>query len=835
MKSASFASVAVLTLALGIGSTTAMFSIVSAVLWQPLPYPNAARIVQIVENVPAEESFSGRAMRLASMSPDEFDWWRQNARSIAAMAVAMPDSRTIMTSDGTVLLAGQKVSPALFTIKNVQPLLGRGMQADEERPDAHVVVLGSDTWRRYFAGDATILDRDLTLSGEKYTVVGVMPSEFGDEAYWIPYAVAPSAPGSMQLIRVSSMLREGVSVEAATAEITALGARLRGSGVGPGGPPRFEVVLEQAQMVAAVRPALRVLIVAVFVVLLIVCANVTNLLLVKGAGRHREIGIRRALGAARGRIVRLLLIEGLILSLAGGVLGTILAYGAVQVVKAISIIQIPGRFRYALGPLGTTILPRADEVRLDPTVLAFALGISLVTGLVFALAPAFRLSRSDHRAANGATGLTVREGMPSRRSNRVGYSLAIMQLGLATALLIGGGLLLHSFLKLSSVFLGFDPNTQIFQLVVPREYSRAQKMTIAYDIRARLQALPGIEAAGFINTPPFVPASMRGTFIPVASSEKREQLGPDDSSQTRAVSPGYLQALGVRVLEGRWLTEHDGANQQRVLIVNRAWVKRFSPDKSPIGLTVTSSGARGRQITWEIVGVVDDLRLRMDDGPQSQPGNVLPLVAFMDLRQVLALSADRMDDPKAADLDFLLGGDSGLGFAIRSRGGSLTLRDVRRVVHAIDPASAVEDLATMQDVFWGIIGRQRFYTVVVGTFGTIAGLIAAIGIYGVLAYAMTQRTQEFGIRLALGAQPRKVLRLVLGHGGILVMIGIGLGVAGALAITRYLSSMLFGLTAVDPLTYVAVAGLFAAVALIACYLPARRATKVDPVVALRYE
>jgi putative ABC transport system permease protein len=835
-KEPSFTAVAVLTLALGIGATTAIFSIVSAVLWQPLPYPNAARIAQIIENVPAEESMSGRAMRLPSMSPEEFNWWRQNVRVLAAMAVSMPDTRTVLTADGAVRLTGQRVSPSLFSIRSVQPVLGRGLYADEERPDANVVVLSADIWRRYFGSDPEIINRAVALSGQTYTVVGVMPPEFGDQAYWTPYAVAPSRLGATELVRVTALLREGISLEAATAEVNSLGAQLRGGAAGPGGTPRFEVVLEQAQMVASVRPALRVLVVAVIVVLLIVCANMTNLLLVRGAARHREIGIRRALGAARGRVVRQLLTEGLVLSLAGAVLGTLLAYGGVQLIKTISVIELPSRFRNAPGLMASTILPRADQVKLDPTVFAFALGLSLLTGLIFALAPAFRLSRSDHRRAISAAGFATRGGMPSRAGNRTGYFLAVVQLGLATTLLIGGGLLFHSFLKLSSLFLGFDPDTQIFQVVSPREHLRSRKLALGYDVSARLSALPGVEAAGLASAQPLQQAGgPGGLYLPPDWESQRNSLDDEYRSAVRGVSPGYLQAMGVRLLEGRWLNEDDAPGRPQVILVNRAWVERFSPGKSPIGTNVVfvTTGRIKRPITWQIVGVIENVRLRMDGGMDSQPNPKLPLLGFVELRQFLTSPNPDIDRVSPdLDMDELAGG---YGFAVRRNGDPLSFADLRRVVRELEPAAAVESLATMGDVVSGIIARQRFYTVVVGVFAAIAGLIAAIGIYGVLAYAMTQRTQEFGIRLALGARPRKVLGLVLGHGVMLVMIGVGFGVAGALAITRYLSSMLFGLTALDPLTYVAVAALFTAVALIASYVPARRATKVDPLVALRYE
>jgi putative ABC transport system permease protein len=837
-QSPGFTVIAVLTLALGIGATTATFSIVNAVLWRPSPYPNAPRIVQIVENVPAEESFTGRAMRLPSMSPLEFDWWRRNARSFELIAVTMPDSRTAATADGTVLLNGARVSPALFAIRNVPALLGRGLYADEERPDSRVVALGAHTWRRHYGADPGIINRNVILAGQSYTVVGVMPPEFGGEDFWIPYIVELPRPGTVELVRVTSLLREGVSLEQAAVEVTALGTQLRGGGPGEGGRPRFELALEQDQMVAGARPSLRVLVVAVSAVLLIVCANVTNLMLVRGAGRRREVGVRRALGATRGRVIRQLLTEGVVLSFAGGVLGVMFAYGAVSVVRRSSVIELPGLFRNALGPGGPIILPRADEAHVDLGVLAFTLGLSLATGILFALAPAVRLSRADNRENLSASLFSTRGGSSDRRSSRVGHALAVLQIALATTLLIGGGLLLHSFVNLSSVFLGFDAETQIFQLVNPREYPRSRKLNMAYDLVRRLGALPGVEAAGFVNAPPLLPASARANlYLPPEWEAQRETLGDEYRTSIRGVSPDYLRAMGVRLLDGRWLDERDGPGRPQVMLVNRAWVEKFSPNRSPIGTSVVfvTMGRIRRPISWEVVGIVENVRLRMESVATNEPGQDLPLLGFMDLRQLLAVSGDDLDRP-SMDLDMLMGElNGGLGFAVRTTGQPLTFAELRRVARDVSPAATVEGVATMGDVFSGIIGRQRFYAIVAGIFGTIAALIAAIGIYGVLAYAMSQRTQEFGIRLALGARPRAVLRLVLGQGIVLVLLGILSGIAGAISLSSYLSSMLFGLTPLDAVTYIAVSVLFSGIALFAAYVPARRATKVDPLIALRYE
>jgi len=548
-----FTAVAVLTLALGIGATTTIFSVIHAVLLRPSPFPNADRLVQIVENVPAEDSVTGRAIRLSSMNLSEFDFWRRSAHTLANIAITVPDTRTMTTQDGIQLLTGARISPALFPMRGVKPMLGRWMNPDGEQRESDVVVLSLATWRRFLGSDPNLVGRTIALDGRPYTVIGVMPPEFGEQAFWTPFVAELPQPGSVQLVGVTALLRDGVALETAAAEITTLGTGLRGVPSGRGGPPRFEVVRVDEAEVAAVRPALRVLVVAVVAVLLIVCANVANLLLVRGAARHREIAIRRAIGAARGRIVRQLLTESLVLSLAGAVGGTAMAYAGVLLVKAASLITIPARFRGALGPLGQTILPRADQVALDPTVLVFALALSVLTGIVFGFAPALRLSRVHHGQFVGAD-LTTPGDVSGRRSHRAGHLLAVVQMGLATTLLIGSGLLLRSFVNLSTVFLGFRLDTQIFQLVAPREYGRSRKMTLAYDLAARLSALPGVEAAGFINQPPLTSARIfQNLYLPAALEAQRNSFGDDDRTVIRGVSSGYLPALGVRLIEGRWL------------------------------------------------------------------------------------------------------------------------------------------------------------------------------------------------------------------------------------------------------------------------------------------
>jgi putative ABC transport system permease protein len=837
-----FAAVAIVTLALGIGATTATFSVVRGVLLQPLPFKDADRIVRIVENVPAAESFSGRPTRLPSMNLAEFDWWRTEATTLSHMAVAMPETRTVVTANGATRLQGARVSPALFEMRGVPPLVGRWLRADEERPaTAAVVVLAESTWRRYFGGDANLVGRGIALGGQAHTVVGVMPDSFGPEAFWMPFVVGASR-GAVMFVPVTARLRDSVTLEAATAEINTLGARLRRGALPPGHPARFEVIGEQDQMVAGVRPALRMLVLSVAVVLLIVCANVGNLLLTRGLRRHQEIGLRRALGATRFRVVRQLLTESIVLSVAGGVAGAAFAYVAVSFVRAAGVIEVPARFRFALGRLGETILPRVNEITVDPGALLFASTLSLVTGVVFGLVPAVQLSSVDQGTVTAAA--STQRGASSV-STYVGGLLASVQLALATALLVTAGLLVYSFVKLSSLPLGFDAGTQIFQLVSPGDFPPSRKLALAAAVEEQLQAQAGVDAVGFTNTaqPLEVDRSQR-TIVPPSWPVDGADPGDDNRSEGRSVTAGYLRALGVRLVEGRWFDDRIPAGPAQPMLVNRAWVRRFSPNRSPIGTTaVGRCSALSRacvDTSYEIVGVVDDVRLRLEGGSGEPIGGFprtdMPKVVFGGLRHALP-PPEVMDRPGRVDMGGAgsAGGPDGFAFAVRVRSAPLTAAHLRRVVREVDPLLSVEDLSTMGEVVSAITARPRVYAAVLSAFGGFAAFIAAMGVYGVLAYSMSQRTREFGVRLALGAVPSQVLRLALRQGVLVVAVGIPAGVMGATAVTRYLSGMLFGLTPLDVVTYATVAIGFAVVAMFASYLPARRATRVNPVVALRCE
>jgi predicted permease len=811
----------VVTLALGLAASTAIFSVVNAVLLRPLPYAQPERVVQIVENVPAEESPSGIAMRMSAMSTDDLLWWQENSQTLSHWAMSISDYRTFAAADGTVRLSGALVSPALFATHGMLPVLGRGLEPDDERADASVVVLGESMWRRYFASDASVLGRAITLEGRSYTIVGVMPAEFGREAYWLPFVATASTPGQFRLLPVTALVRDGVSLEAASAEINALGAQLRGVEPESGAAPRFELVRELDQLTAGVAPALRVLVVSVAAVLLIVCANVANLLLVRGTKRHEEIAVRRALGATRGRIARQVLTESLLLSIIASAIGVALAYGAVALLKALAAVELSERFATTLGG---EILPRLDDIAIDPAALGFIVVTSLATAALFGSLPGWRLARIGEAAPRGAagTGKTV-----------VGQVLATAQLALAMILLIGAGLLLKSFVKLTAVDAGFEPRSALsFELVIPGDYTPERRLQTAEDLAARMATHSQVEAIGFTDVPPLTAGMLLGGgLLPTGASADEVRADFDlpmqQRNQQRFADAGYLRALGARLVIGRGFDDEDPTRPGLAALVSRAYAQHYFPSVSPIGATIGSSYG-----TLTIVGVVNDVRLR---GLDSEPERTVFIEPRQALTAIRASASPAWRSPEA-DRMFLTLGSGSVAFVVRTTGDPLAvIADLRNAANEIAPELAIDRALPMEDVVSGTTTRPRFYATLISVFGAVAALIAVVGIYGVLAYVVSQRTREIGIRMALGAQRGTVLKLVLGRGVAMIAIGSMLGLAGAVALTRFLDGMLFGLSPLDVATYVVVAVGFASAAMLASYLPARRATSIDPLVALRHQ
>ncbi len=874
LKRPGFLAVAVVTLALGAGANTAIFSVVNTVLLQPLPYRDADRIVRIIQNRPPSASPGGLPSRLAALSTDDLQAWRPRSRTLSQMAAYGPAALTMTGREEPVRLAAARVSPALFPLLGIAPLTGRTFEAGEERSDADaVVVLSFTAWQKYFAADPDILTRTLTLDGRGYSVVGVMPRgfEFPDSQTeaWVPFVLtAPvRTPGerTLQIVQVIARVKDGVSLTAAQAEADAIfrqlredearqdaqflgrgrqagptpqagpmpqrfargpddgnrvvrggrapeartgepGMVMRRGGPGPEGPQRgglfgamppatVELSPLKDELVRPVRPALLVLLVSVGFVLLIACANVANLLLARAAGRQQEIAVRAALGASRGRLIRQTLTESLVLALMGSALGAALAWGAEQ----------------ALRTIGPADIPRLQQLRLDLPFFMFTIAIAMLTGILFGMAPALRLSRSSEMHAIKQGAVYPASGLSLFGRNRTRSVLAIVEISLAMMLLVGAGLLINSFLKLSNVNPGYDPsNVLAFQISLPQaRYDTAERDAFYERMLDRLRALPGVRAAAVSNTLPLQQGIVR---VSLRIFGRPEPTRPEDFTvaDVRIVSPDYLSAMGIRTLDGRALQPAAGAHPPRELLVNRSFVQRYLGGARAVGSRVNLDGPD----PWEIVGVVNDVR---HAGLAAEP---FPEI-YVDYRQATAAMPRGLRDAF---------------FTVRTTSSPLPLMtSVRGLVRQVDAQLVVDNMATMDQRLSASVARPRFYATLVGVFALIAVTLAAVGVYGVLSYAVSQCTREIGIRLALGASRRGVLGLVLRQGCAIAAIGIAVGLAGAAAVTRSLTTLLFDLTPFDPLTFGAVSVLLALVALAACYVPARRAMGVDPIAALRAE
>jgi putative ABC transport system permease protein len=824
-RSRGFTIAAILTLSIGIGATTAIYSVVDTILLQPLPFPDSDRLVRVIENAPPFAP--GRPIVQRGISHQEFLDWRTRAKTLTDPAAVIEMSqRMVKTPDGAAGLWGAMVSSNAFALLQTNPALGRTLgPGDDANPE--VVVLGHATWQRHFHGDPAIVGKALEfrtgallapIPPRFLTVVGVMPASFefptGALDFFTPIALDPSkrSPGITMIAR----LAPGASLQAATEEATLMGSAIRPpwpANMTPLTVPRFEAQSLKERAVSGLRPALRVLLAAVVVVLLIVCANVASLLLARGTARRRDIAVRLAIGASRGRIVRQILTECVVLAGAGGVLGALLGAAGVAMVKQLATVEAPGIFRLMFGD---SILPRGQEVGVDLKVLGVALAIAAVTSLLFGLLPALHLSRTNHLHAMGSRG-----SGSGRGESRVRAMLVVGQLVLATVLLVGAGLLANSFIKLSTFDKGYNPaNVLAFNLLFPDQYSTAHKGEVIETLLGRFRANPGVRAAGFTRHGLLIGEELTiGTFVPPGKTLEDMR---DNRSRTRSVSDGYLTAMGVPILEGRELSPADSAAAPGAIVLNRSAAQKFFGAASPVGQRMDwHVGKVQAQMT--VVGVVEDVRQR------AATDALVPEI-FFDYRQYLAL-IDR-DAPQRQNE----GAIGFLSFALRTTGPPETLVPVvRETVSALDPNIGIDAILPMDRLEASSTARERFYAVMLGVFAGVAGLLAAIGIYGVLAYSVVQRTQEIGIRMALGAQRGQVLALVLRKGVALAAIGIAIGLVGAAAGARYLQGMLFGIEPLDPVTFALVGIAFALVATLASYLPARRATEVDPIVALRVE
>lgn len=798
-KSSAFTAVALLTVAIGIGANTAIFSVVSAVLLNPQPYPNAERIVRVREEFPMLRGMSGASI----MTVDTLENWRDEAETLDALAGYRPASVTLTGAGEPVRLRGAEVSADMFRLLRVTPIVGRVFERLEERPGAnHVVVLSHTGWQQRFGGDPDIVGRPIRLDDNPHTVVGVMPQGFyfpdRETELWTPLVtmVPNRQPGEIIAFQGLGRVKPDVSIEQALVEGQTIIQRVQQARSGPIAEmaSTLRLIPLQDDMVGGARPALLALLAAVGFVLLIVVANLTNLLLARGAARQREMAVRAAIGADRRRLVRQLLTESTLLGLAGGAVGVVAAYWVIQ-------------FLPTLAPAD---IPRIDEVTLDSRVLGFALGLSVATGLLVGLVPALQGARLNLvRTLNGGS---ARSGSGFRllRADRTRSALAVAEIALAIVLLVGAGLLIRSFVTLTDIDPGYDPsNVLTARLNLPRtRYADPDtRRNLFTQLLERIEQTLGVEEAGFVS------------FLPLSSGESRvgvQIMGrPAPASienypiaRPQTVSAGYFPAMGLRLVDGRWLSRTDEVTGARVTMVNESFARQYL-EGDAVGHRLQLGGPGGIQ---EIIGVVADVR---HNGLDSEPAPEL----YGSYTQAM----DRLTE-------------GGTTLVIRTAGNPLPLVPfLRSAVFDIDPTLPLDDVMTMEARLATSVAQPRFYTMLLGLFATLALTLACVGIYGTLSYLVAQRRTEIGVRMALGASRANILSLVLRQGAWLTGIGVTVGLAGAYAVAGVLTSLLFGVTATDPLTFAIVPLILMTVALLACYIPARRATRVDPMVALRYE
>jgi putative ABC transport system permease protein len=791
-KKPGFTAVAIVTLSLGIGANTAIFSVVNGVLLRPLPYPQSDRLVML--------SVSDNGGVLGNTGYATFADWRERSRSFERMAAVRSWGGTLTGQGEPEVVGGLRVSADYFQLLGVSPALGRGFRAEEDRPDTRfVIVLGHALWRRRFNSDPHVVGKPVTLSDQTFTVVGVMPEGFEDflaanfyqpAQVWAPvgYDVAqPHACRDCQHLKAVARLKPGVTLAEAGAEMRSIMEVMAREHPKIYASPAVAVARLQDQFVGKIRPALYLLVGAVALVLLIACANVANLLLARATRRAREMAIRAALGAGRFRLVRQLLAEGLLLALAGAGGGLLLATWGTA----------------ALTALSPATMLRLQPVGADWRVLAFTLSLSLLTGLLFGLAPAWHAARQDVQLALKESG----GSSPGGRQGRLRGALVVAELALALMLLAGAGLLVRSFLRALEVAPGFE-SRNLLTMTVPAagaKYKEEAQVRAYYDeVSGRVAALPGVEAVGVVSNLPFGGNMDKSGFHVETKPLANPAQAP--SAERYGVSPDYLRAMGIPVLRGRAFTARDGPDAPLVALVNETAAKRVWPHEDPLGQRVRLGGPNDPPRT--VVGVVGDVsHYELETPPDLQA--YVPHAQWTD--SYMQLVVRTATDP-----------------------GGL-INPVREAVRAIDPNQPVYQIATMRELIATSLAPRRFTLALVAALAAVALLMAGVGIYGVMSYATAQRTPEVGIRIALGAQAADVLRLVVGQGMRLAAAGVALGLVGAFALTRLMSGLLFGVTAADPLTFAAVAALLVGVAALACYVPARRATKVDPLTALRSE
>ncbi len=790
LKKPGFAAITVLTLALGIGVNSAIFSVINAVLLRPLPLAEADRLVY-AEGLDFRDNTKG-----GSISPPDFLDYREQAHSFERFAAFQPLSFTLTGEGEPERVTSARVSAGFFETLGVQPVAGgRTFLADEEQAGRNgVVVISHGLWQSRFGGDPKLVGKTLALNGQNATIIGIMPPDFQfprDAQLWTPIAFKTPQMSQRRthFLTAVGRLKNGVTADQAQAEVNNIAHGLEKQYPESNTHFGLGLTLLPERLVGQLRLTLLVLLGAVGLVLLIACANVANLSLARGVSRHREIAIRSALGASRVRVVRQLLTESVLLSLVGGGLGLLLAVWSVDLLVAFS----------------PENLPRIKEVTIDWRVVLFTLFVSLLTGIIFGLFPALSTSKSNLTE-------TLKEGSRGTmgaKGQRLRALLVVSEVALSLMLLVGAGLLIKSFLRLTHVDPGFTPtNVLTMQLSLTRtKYPEPQQGAAFFqELVSRIEALPGVQAAGTVTELPFS-GQDNDTFFTIEGKPPVAFGSLENDASIRVVSPNYFRAIGIPLLKGRFFTDRDSINAPNAIIVSDSFARRFLPNEDPIGQRLTIDF--GKPWTGEIAGVVGNIHhSSLDQEPTGE----------------MYVNHAQTPSPMTNIVVRANGGDS-----------SKLTAAIRNEVQALDKDLPIYNIKTMEQRVSESAAQPRFRTLLLGLFACIALLLASVGIYGVISYSVTQRTHEIGIRLALGAQASDVLRLVVKQGMALALIGIVIGLVAAFAVTRVMASLLYGVSATDPLTFVGVSVLLAGVALVACLVPARRATKVDPMIALRHD
>ncbi|MGA8145671.1 MAG: ABC transporter permease [Candidatus Acidiferrales bacterium] len=794
-KNPGFAAIAILTLALGIGANTAIFSVVYAVLLKPLPYKNPSQLVLVLAGKPPNTELTGTSF------PNFEDWRAQNT-VFTGLAGDQAHDLNVSGRGEPFVVHVSVVTPEMFDVLRGTPIAGRTfLSEDGKRGAPPVVILSENLWRSRFNADPKIVGQSVSLDKKPFTVVGIMPAGFSSPALrrnhdiWVPVVDDPEFSSWMarrggHWLRITGRLKPGVSIAQAQAEMDAISARLAKEYPAENEGWIVRVLPLQSAIVGDVKPALVILLGAVRLVLLIACANIANLLLARATSRAKEMSLRIALGAGRGRIIRQLLTESAALGLVGGIAGTLLAFWGVT----------------GLSSLLPPEIANAYEIHVDGHVLAFALLLSVAASFIFGLAPALFAAGSDLNTSlrEGAG----RAGAGGKRQTARSF-LAAAETALAMILLVGAGLLARSFVTLTSVSPGFRPEHLMkAEVALPQfEYSKPQQWNaFANDLLTRIQAEPGLHESAVA-----IPLPLANGFINLGF--KIEGVAPPSSSDTPtadyvSATSGYFGVMGIPLLKGRTFTSQDISSAPLITVISEAMARQYFPNDDPIGKHITFGFPPDGDAPREIVGIVGDVR----DVALNQNPAPMMYVPFAQAPFWGAVVVTRSNLSLAA-------------FATA----------MRRDASAIDKDLPVTDVAAMPDIVYTSVAQPRFQMVLLGLFSSLALLLAAVGIYGVISYSVVQRTHEIGIRMSLGAQPGQILQLVIGQGAKLAVAGIALGSAAALGLTRLMMSLLYEFSPTDPLTFAGVAIMLALVAIAACYVPARRAMRVDPMTALRYE